>query len=178
MRRIAIALQLAAFSLLSGLAHAQNPPASQIAVQTAVTEARRAFDMAPNDMARGATRRARARALCAALPTKTASNWIGEVALLSSTPNGKGVLYMRIGDDISLNTDNSNISEGPNRTLIDPGSSLFDVISRLTVGQKVRFSGNFLPGRDDCFRESSLTQRSAMVHPDFIFRFTAITPLS
>ena len=63
-------------------------------------------------------------------------------------------------------------------TLMQPGSPLFNTASGLKVGQKVKFSGTFFKGvSGDCLYESSLRLQSKVEDPEFIFRFSSITPM-
>jgi hypothetical protein len=125
-------------------------------------------------MARGATRPARAREICAAVPSGSAIIWAGQVKTLSSNNEGRGVLAVSVSDDITLQTWNNALSDIGDKTLIDPHSSLFAKASKLSVGQFIVFSGAFIRDPSDCFRETSMTVQGGMTAPEFIFRFVAI----
>jgi hypothetical protein len=43
-------------------------------------------------------------------------------------------------------------------------------------GDRVIFSGSFLPSDSDCITEASITQSGSMTDPEFIVRFTQVRP--
>lgn len=161
---------------LAGAAAGQEMPADQRRFLELLTEHAEAYRRAPNDMARGATRPARARALCAMLKTMAVRGWVGTIETLSSTSDGRGVLEVRLADHASLATWNNGFSDQGDRTLIPAGSALFQQAVQLQRRQKVVFEGRFIPHRDDCVREKSLTVDGGMRDPSFLFRFTAVRP--
>jgi hypothetical protein len=77
-------------------------PADEAGVVAAVVAARNQYASAPNDMAKGASRPARARAVCAALSSRSVSGWVGRVTDLTTNGEGKGVLKVEIGPDVSV----------------------------------------------------------------------------
>ena len=173
----ALSLGSAALLITAVAAAAADVPAPQAAVIAAAEKARSAFDEAPNDMAKGGVRAARAKAICAAVPKLTAKDWIGEVDTLSSNGDGWGILYINIGPDISVRTYNNAFSDAGSNTLIDPSSDVFAVASTLSVGQKVRFSGRFFKAKADCIKEMSLTQSGSIEEPAFLIRYSDVAPL-
>lgn len=134
------------------------------------------YKSAPNEMAQGALRPARARVICQALPDPSATDWMGSVELLSSNNEGKGVLSVRISDSLSVETMNNALSDIPYNTLIPVGSRVQQEAMALHHGQRVVFSGSFVPDNDDCIKETSLTVWGDMTEPSFLFRFSAIRP--
>lgn len=142
-----------------------------------VQDARRRFDEAKNDLARGATRPARAKAICAALRPGSVKDWIGTVHKLSSNNDGKGVLTVEIAPDIRVTTVNNAMSDAIYPSLIDGSSPLLAKAAALSIGQRIKFSGRFFENDADCLAESSVTQRGSMRSPDFVFRFSSIDPI-
>lgn len=142
----------------------------------ALAEAGVAYEGAPNDLARGAARLRRAHVLCALMERREATDWVGEVATLSSSSEGKGVLVVRIAPHATLGTTTNSLSDGlaPLRTLIDDSSPVLEAALALKPGQRVVFSGRFAPSEADCLFEQSLTQAGSMREPAFLFRFTAL----
>ena len=63
----------------------------------------KAYDAAPNGMARGALRSQRAAAICA-LHLGSVTGWYGRVSTLSSNNEGKGVLAIQIADNVAVRT--------------------------------------------------------------------------
>jgi len=123
----------------------------------AVQKARKAYRDASNDMAKGATRPARAADVCSLMKSTKVIDWAGVVSKLSSNNDGKGVLGVSVGEDVYLSTWNNSISDSGDHTLIEPNSILFKQASALSEGKLVKFSGNFLPSDVDCLREISIT---------------------
>lgn len=76
-----------------------------------IEHARNQFDEAKNDLAKGATRPARAKAICSAFRSKQVRDWIGRVYRLSSNSDGKGVLTIEVGEQIRLGTTNNALSD-------------------------------------------------------------------
>jgi hypothetical protein len=140
-----------------------------------VEEARRRYQAAANDMAKGGVRAWRKDAICKALPSLTVDDWKGEIYLLSSNSDGKGVVAITIGPDIYVKTWNNSLSDINGHTLIEPNSSVFRTLSAMKKGDHVRFSGRFVPGNADCALEGSLTQDGSMTEPEFILRFSAVS---
>ena len=129
-------------------------------------------------MAKGAVRPARATAICSLLRSAQAKDWIGTVATLSSTNDGKGVLAVQLSDRVTLSTTNNGFSESLSdlKTLIPVGSAVQTQAMALHTGQHVRFSGNFAHSHDDCLEEASLTVDGSMSNPEFLFRFSDVQP--
>lgn len=155
-----------------------NMPREQTSVIAAVDAARQQYAAGSNDMAKGAARPARARAVCAALPNRVANGWIGGVDSLSTNGEGKGVLKLEIDRDIHVKTWNNSLSDIADKTLIDPSSNLFATASKLQEGQLVRFSGNFFDSQTDCIRDSSLSLSGSIRNPEFIFSFQTLAPIN
>lgn len=76
----------------------------------------------------------------------------------------------------NANTWNNSLSDMSDKTLIQPGTPLHEAAIQLKRKQTIIFSGTFIKGDKDCFRESSLTQRGSMTDPDWIFRFSVVKP--
>ena len=152
-------------------------PAEQRRFVEAVATHTTLFANAANDMAKGATRPARARALCAALPSLQVANWVGRIETLSSNSDGLGVLGVEIAPQVVLKTWNNSFSDSADRTLLQPDSRAFQAVSGLSKGRLVRFSGTLFRGSADCFHETSMTQAGSMTNPEFVFRFSDIEPM-
>ena len=149
-------------------------PARQEAFIQAVSEAREAFRAAANGLARGGTRAARREALCSVLKSRSVKGWVGRIVTLSSNADGKGVLSVELADGLAVKTWNNELADMGADTLISPSSRLFARLAALKEGDRIRFSGTFLPSDVDCIREASLTQSGSMRDPEFIFRFRSV----
>jgi hypothetical protein len=86
------------------------------------------------------------------------------------------VLAIEIGKDIVIKTWNNAVSDAGDKTLIDPASPLFSKASSLAEGKQVVFSGTFRPSSTDCVKEGSLTMNGSLMEPEFIFRFSDVSP--
>lgn len=143
----------------------------------AVTSAHSAYDAAANEMAQGGTRAARRAAICQALQGSGAANgWIGSIKTLSSNGDGKGVLEISIGPDITIGTWNNALSDISDNTLLDPNSDIFRSASAMKEGDAVMFSGSFIASETDCIEERSLTLEGSMQDPAFLIRFSSVSP--
>lgn len=128
-------------------------------------------------MQRGGVKAHRDKSLCAQLSSLSVSDWVGTVKTIDSNSDGKGVLAVSLAPDITVQTWNNELSDIGSDTLIQPGTQLFASASAMKTGDLVRFSGTFLPGAEgDCLEEASLTLEGKVESPDFIFRFSGITP--
>lgn len=154
-----------------------NDPKDQGRFVDAIDVARKAYKEADNEMAQGAARPRRAKALCSALKSPRFKNWYGQIHTLSSNTDGKGILSIRIGDNAYVRTWNNAFSDIGDDTLIDPDSHVFQKASEFKEGQWVRFSGTFIKSRTDCFLEASVTMDGSIQEPEFIARFTDIGPI-
>lgn len=151
-------------------------PTAETALIRAVDEARQTYATAANDMAKGAARPTRARAICRFLRNRAVLGWIGTVRTLSTNGDGKGVLGVRIAPHVTVETWNNDLSDLGDKTLIAPASPLFTAASALHKGQLVIFSGRFFHSSTDCIEESSITLEGSLDDPGFIFRFATIAP--
>ncbi|SDO20221.1 hypothetical protein SAMN04488061_0553 [Filomicrobium insigne] len=116
-------------------------PTAQIAFLKVVENARIEFAAADTDFKRGATRPARAKAVCSTLNSRTIGGWVGRVATLSTNGDGLGVLSVEIADYIYLSTWNNSFSDFADNTLIPANSPLYQTMSSLKIGDHVRFDG-------------------------------------
>lgn len=152
--------------------------AAQKQFSAIVEDARTKFNDAPNDLARGATRPARAKAICRVVRPGAVKDWIGTVYKLSSNSDGHGVLVVEIAPDVRVGTLNNAFSDADYNTMINGSSPLAATAGALSKGQRIKFSGRFFSSETDCLLERSITQRGAMTSPDFVFRFGSLVPIS
>jgi hypothetical protein len=159
-------------------ASAPDLPALEAQFIHAVVQAQSRSRAAANDMQRGGIKAERDRAICTLVSSAahTVSNWSGIVKTVDSNSDGKGVLTVSIADDAALTTWNNDLSDFRDHTLIDPESPLFNVVSKMHVGQRVFFSGSFERGEGrECVGEESLTLRGKIEEPDFTFKFSVVS---
>lgn len=175
----AFAATLLSATIFSTCVGAAEMPAEQAALIAAVEKARELYDAAGNDMAKGAARSGRAKAVCAALKKSKlkAKDWIGTITNLDANGDGLGILQVEIAPGVSVKTYNNSFSDIGSNTLIPPDSPVFAAASSLSEGTNVRFSGTFLQSQTDCILEASLTLSGSVEEPEYIFRFSAIAPV-
>jgi hypothetical protein len=162
-------------SLMPLAALAQTPPNEQSRFVEIVRQAQQEARRADTAMQKGGVKLRRDRELCALLPEREVSNWIGRVTKIDANSDGKGVLALEIAPDVQVQTWNNALSDVLDKTLIPPGSDVFLAASALKKGQTIAFSGRFLPGSEgDCLREASMTLNGKLASPEFIFQFDRV----
>ncbi len=144
----------------------------------AVQRSRFEYDARQNDLAKGATRSERAKAICDAISPGGYSNWFGLVKALSSNGDGKGVLEIEIAPGIVLKTWNNAVSDYADKTLLEPNTQAQQQAMALKSGKSIRFSGSLFSSSTDCVRESSVTLAGSMQSPEFISRFFQFAEVS
>ncbi len=114
----------------------------------------------------------RAADICTLLGSeRDAVDWTGTISELSSSGT---VLAVKLADNVTVGTSHS--PDDDSTSMIDPASDLFNTISQMHVGERVRFSGNFFPSASDCIKETSPTQKRSMTAPYFLMKFTSVAP--
>lgn len=154
-------------------------PAAESQFISIVSEAQRESRQVENDMQRGGVKAKRDSALCQQMSSLLVSDWVGTVTKVDSNSDGKGVFYVNIAPDISVETNNNDLSDSlmGDHTLMEPGSPAFNAASAMKPGQSVIFSGTFLRGLEgDCIREQSMTLQGKVGSPEFTFGFSQVAP--
>lgn len=152
-------------------------PGDQDRFVKAVEDSRDEYRAANTDFKKGATRPARAKTLCRSKIKKNISDWIGKVTTLTTNSDGKGVIGVGISDHVTMKTWNNSLSDIADKTLVEPGTSVFSQLGELQNGDKVKFSGGLVSSTTDCFKESSMTLHGSMSDPEFILRFSRVEKL-
>jgi hypothetical protein len=153
-----------------------NMPPSQQRFLDIISAGQRAWNAGANEMQKGASRPARAQALCAG-PIPVADRWVGRVKSLSTNNEGRGVLAIVVAAGVVIKTWNNALSDIGSDTLLVPGSEVFSAAAAMRAGQLVRFNAALARSPTDCLSESSMTIRGSMMEPEFIARFSRIEPL-
>jgi hypothetical protein len=152
-------------------------PSDQSRFAVAVVSARSSYKGAANELAAGGIRSVRQQAICNAVINQSASDWVGRITKLTSNGDGKGVVSIKVAEDVRVATWNNAVSDLGDRTLIDPTSSMFKELSTMKAGDLVKFSGRFSSSKTDCVGEQSVTLAGSMTDPAFTMRFTSIRKL-
>jgi len=158
------------------LPFADQYPLSQLKLVVASFNGQVNFNEATNKLAKGATRPARKRELCNLLGGYNA--WIGQVSKLDSNNEGKGVLGVMIANDVFLRTHNNAFSDMRAKTLLEPGTAIFEKAITLKRGDIVQFNGYTARDKTDCIDEQSITLKGSMQEPNYTFKFVDITKLN
>jgi len=153
-------------------------PADEINFISAVRSFRARYQHAPNEFQKSDIRGERGQFLAGTLPDRSAQDWVGQIAFMETTSGGDGILSVKLpgGDRIRVETLNNNFLGLGMGTLIPHGSALYDQVAKLAVGTTVIFSGIFGPGDRDYLEEMSMTEEGSMTDPEFLFKFTNISP--
>lgn len=103
-------------------------------------------------------------------------DWIGTIADLQTTGDGKAVVKFKLecDADVTIGTWNNGISDVMDNSLIDQSNPLYDGLAQLGKGVKVKVSGKFAVGDVDGFRESSMTEMGSMTDPAYIVRLSGL----
>lgn len=139
-----------------------------------VDTAMKQYSAAESDFQKGALRPKRAKSTCSALKSTSITGWVGTLDDLSTTSDGKGVISIKISNNIHLNTWNNAFSDIIDSTLVEPDTALYDDLGALKKGDKVIFSGNFIQSDTDCFEEGSFTLDGSLSDPAYIVKFLRI----
>jgi hypothetical protein len=143
-----------------------------------VAGARDKADDADNDFQRRLPLTNRNKAICKLLDSKKVKNWTGEVTELNTNGDGLGVLEIEIADDIKVSTWNNALSDFEDNTLIQTDSPVFEAMSSLNEGDKVRFTGTFTRDAKNCIGEQSLTDNGSSQTPTFTMKFSSLSAVS
>lgn len=115
----------------------------------------------------------RDRDACAAAGSKVKS-WVGTVHGIGATGDGDGWVEIEVAPSIVIETWNNSLSDAFDSTLIPSSASFYDRLSDLDEGDKVVFSGKFVPADDSCLDTTNLTKTFNAADPNFLFRFTNV----
>lgn len=135
-----------------------------------------AFRNTKNELQQSMLRDERKKSIFYALKSgKAVSGWTGTISHLETTSRGDAILGIRIADKTIIKTWNNSFSDLSDSTLITKGSTLFNALSSMSVGDSVSFSGSFLPSDTDGIKETSVTLRGSMTEPEFLFHFKDVS---
>lgn len=145
-------------------------PARQLRFLASVEEARTAAQAAGTPAAQTAIQSQRRDALCELLQDVAVTNWVGRVHALQADTEGRGIVTVKLTNDVVLTTAISPRNETEADTLVPRKSPLYADVSRYKTGDMVVISGEFLSSPETCVADiGSLTE------PAFVFKFSALT---
>lgn len=151
-------------------------PEQQASFIAAISDYKKRFDSAGNELQQSVLRDERRMAILKAVGGQLrAEGWSGTLRKLETNNDGDAVVVVRVASDIDLATWNNAMSDVLHSTLIEKGTPLFAALVNMSVGDKVKVSGNFIRAEADGLLEQSITIRGAMTAPEFLFKFTDIS---
>ncbi|WP_125271102.1 hypothetical protein [Agrobacterium sp. FDAARGOS_525] len=151
-------------------------PEQQATFIAAISDYKTRFDSAGNELQQSILRDERRMAILKAVGGQLrAEGWSGTLHKLETNNDGDAVVTVRVASNIDLATWNNAISDVLHSTLIEKGTPLYAALVNMSVGDKVKVSGNFIRAEADGLFEQSITIRGAMTAPEFLFKFTDIS---
>ena len=152
-------------------------PDSQKSFEKICSEFKVEYDKGANDLQKSTARGNRTKAL-RQQGLSSANNWIGTIDTITTNSDGKGVISIRLNDNISVSTHNNAFSDIGDNTLVPEGSAVFKSLSDLKKGSKVRFSGSFFSKDEkDFLKTIGMDVADAMKNVKFLMKFTSVTLL-
>ncbi|MBI4546861.1 MAG: hypothetical protein HY707_02700 [Ignavibacteriae bacterium] len=106
----------------------------------------------------------------------TVVDWIGTITNIK-TDQGGDFAHVEINSNLGgfkVTYMNESLYSIFETTLLKKGTTIYNQVAELTVGQKVRFSGRFIPSEDRGVKEISLTEKGCVDAPEFILSFDEI----
>ena len=152
-----------------------NKPSEQSQFESAVSKYISQYKQAKNELQKSSLRSKRRADISASVNSFQIQNWVGTINELSTNSEGKAILSVRINPNIEIKTWNNALSDMASNTLIDQGSAIYNQLMDLAVGQQIYFTGYFFSGDEDFLQETSMTEKGAMVNPEFLMKFTNVT---
>jgi hypothetical protein len=151
-------------------------PERQASFVAAISDYKTRFESAGNELQQSVLRDERRMAILKAVGGQLrADGWSGTLRKLETNSDGNAVVVVRVAPSIDLTTWNNAISDVLHSTLIEKGTPLYAALVNMSVGDKVKVSGNFIHAEADGLFEQSITIRGAMTAPEFLFKFTDIS---
>ncbi len=138
------------------------------------------YKKAANQLKKSALRRKRSKSIQEFLGDNLSVQWVGTVGTLATTSQQNA--HMKINllgtEIIFISNANNELSDltGPEETLIQIGSSFYDIVSEFEERDKVKITGSFLKDstESDYIFEQSISERGSMTEPEFLFKFESI----
>lgn len=155
---------------------ADQKPASELRFLELIDASAAQYNGAVNDIVAHDQRGRRRDALCENFPKPDVRDWIGKITSIEPSMFGATVsIRLKYGANVS--TWNNAISDTIDQTIIPKDSILYNEVAALAAGSMVRFSGTFVPSAEDCFKTQNISLSGAMIEPQFVMRFSAISPV-
>lgn len=132
------------------------------------------FDTANNEIKQSIARDGRAKAIRELITSTAVESWYGTIVSIETTSEGKAIFMVRLADNVHIGTWNNALSDYLDGTLIEKTDPVYSALADMKAGDKVIFSGNFIPSQEDGVKERSITIRGSMQDPEFLFKFNQV----
>ncbi|BBU31228.1 hypothetical protein BTHE68_49620 [Burkholderia sp. THE68] len=177
MNRNTLSLAVASFALIciGALACPKTGdmrPKDEAALIAVVNHQAQRWDDAENDVQHESIGPARDTSLCN-MP-KEARNWSGTVERIDTYLANEARFEIRIAPNLTLGT-NGELQDAGSK--IQRGTRLFDSVAKLSRGQRVVFSGRFVPDSKGCLTGYGTAERGSAIAPKFVFAFDRVSLL-
>jgi len=151
-------------------------PEQQASFIAAISDYKTRFESSGNELQQSVLRDERRMAILKAVDGQLrAEGWLGTLRKLETNSDGNAIVIVRVAPNIDLATWNNAMSDILHSTLIEKGTPIYAALVNMSVGDKVKVSGNFIRAEADGLFEQSITIRGAMTAPEFLFKFTDIS---
>jgi RNA polymerase subunit RPABC4/transcription elongation factor Spt4 len=151
-------------------------PEKQNKFISVITDYKARFEAAGNELQESASRDQRRTSILGVLGSQMgAEAWTGTLRKLETNTEGKAIITVRVAPDLDVLTWNNALTDSLYSTMIEKSSPVYETLMNMSVGDKVKFSGNFIRAEEDGILEGSMTIKGAMTAPEFLFQFTKIS---
>ena len=149
------------------------PPENQVAFYSMLSNFHTEYVMASNDLQRSSIRTKRQKEIERQLGERRVENWVAEVVSMRTNSDRNAIITLKVDHDFvglekpggfSVIIRNSSFP-------VKHDSPVYEKMSRLQVGGRFTFSGQFIACKEDYIKEDSLTEFGSMSEPEFDFRF-------
>jgi hypothetical protein len=115
--------------------------------------------------------------MCRNLRSREVRSWLGTVDQIGTAPGGGEIFSVAVMPNVDFGTAPDGNAPDAGKTLLAPGSQIYQAAQALHPGQQVRFSGRLMASAEHCVQDAEPTLSSAMRNPWFLMTFTGLAPL-
>ncbi len=183
----------------------QMLPETQVKFIAALSGLANKYREAPNPLRQYQLLEQRSRLLRGVLPDRKVNDWIGRITALGITDKGKAYLGIELSGTNGAKDSSGQLSTPPpsdektesdtnifttifstwhdsfrdldDKTLIAPGTPLYELAAQFQPGDFVRFSAEGIGDMEDYLKEMNRGLESKLISPKFIFRFVYLEPV-
>ena len=144
------------------------------------------YKTSPNAIQKFLLREKREKFINENLKDRSFNEWVGRIKKLQTTENGEASLEIELTKipkkdpkgitldqefSITVGSFKNASTDSEYKTLILPGSPLYNWLANFKEGEWIVFSGNSFLGDKDYLKIANLTEKEAMLKPQFIVKF-------